>query len=342
MRLVLFVLLLSASARAQQWSVATSGLDTNLRGISIVRSSNVPRGVAIWACGSKGVILRSVDDGKTWKQIRVPGGESLDFRGIVAFGGRIAYLMSVGNGESSRIYKTTDAGNTWKLEYSDNRGAFFLDGLACISRTRCFALSDPVGGKFLLVSTTDGEHWNELPRDGMPPALDKEGVFAAGNSALVIFDNREIYFGTGGGRAARVFHSPDLGQTWSVTETPIASGKESSGVFSVTRSGNTVVVVGGDYRDVKNASRVAAYSRDRGATWTLASSQPGGFRSAVAPTKNGALIAAGISGEDVSRDGGKTWTPFGVLNLNAVAVLGGEIWGAGPGGTIAHIPIPRK
>lgn len=342
-RALLLILFVSAPAQAQRWSVQTSGMDTNLRGVSAVYSSVSPHAPVVWACGSNGVILRSNDGGKTWKRLHVAAGETLDFRGIVAFGDGIAYLMSIGRGENSRIYKTTDAGETWKLEYSDKRSAFFLDDLACLSKTKCFALSDPVEGKFLLVSTEDGEHWNELPRDNMPAAIAGEGVFAASNSTLTIYNKREIYFATGGARAARVFHSSDLGRTWTVAETPIASGNASSGIFSIGRNGKTVAVVGGDYKDVNRADDAAAYSRDGGATWKLASRQPSGFRSAVAIEDGGTMIAVGPNGADVSHDGGAAWTQSDSLNLNAVAVIGGkEIWGVGPKGTIARMLNLRR
>ncbi|HKW89852.1 MAG TPA: hypothetical protein VJN21_13970 [Candidatus Acidoferrales bacterium] len=342
MRLAIFLLLAAASASAQQWNIQTNGTDTNLRGISAVYSSGAHRHAVVWACGSKGVILRSDDGGKSWKHLRVPGADTLDFRGIVAFADGAAYVMSIGSGDQSRIYKTADNGATWKLEYSDARAAFFLDALACVSEKRCIALSDPVDGKFLLLSTEDGDHWRELPRDAMPPALPKEGVFAASNSALIIHNNREIYFATGGTRAARVFHSPDFGRAWTASETPIAVGNDSSGIFSLARSGGSVVVVGGDYKNVNGATGVAAFSSDRGATWKLAAHQPGGFRSGVAVAGKKTFVSVGPAGGDVSRDGGKTWTESGALNMNAVAALGGEIWAAGAHGTVARLSYPAK
>lgn len=342
MRFAILFLLVAASASAQQWNVQSSSADSNLRGISVTRASKSARKSVVWACGSKGVVLRSDGDGNSWKQLRVPGGETLDFRGIVAFSDGVAYLMSIGSGESSRIYKTSDNGASWKLEYSGSRGAFFLDALACVSETKCIALSDPVDGKFLLISTEDGEHWSEMPRENMPPALPKEGVFAASNSALAIYARREIYFATGGASAARVFHSADWGRTWTVAETPLAIANDSSGIFSLARSGNTVVVVGGDYRNVNNAAGVAAFSSDRGVTWKLAEKQPGGFRSAVVAVKGNLFVSVGPSGEDISRDAGATWTQSGSLNLNAVSVLGAEIWGAGPHGAIARLLLPRQ
>lgn len=341
-RLLLLVLLLSASAHAQRWSIQTTGLDTNLRGVNVVGALGSSGDVVIWACGSNGVILRSVDDGKTWKRLRVQGGDALDFRGIVAFDATTAYVMSIGGGAQSRIYKTADGGENWKLEFSDKRTAFFLDDLVCISKTKCFGLSDPVDGKFLLVSTEDGEHWKELPGPNMPAALQGEGVFAASGTSLAIYDKKEIYFGTGGARVARVFRSLDLGHTWTVVETPIAIGNASSGIFSITRTRNTVVAVGGDYKDSSRSVGVAAYSVDDGRTWRLATRQPEGFRSAVAAFSAATIgdftIAVGPTGEDSSHDGGIHWTSAGKLNLNALAGTNvNHVWGVGPKGTIAHL-----
>lgn len=345
-RLFLLVALLSASANAQRWTVQTTGLDTNLRGISVVNASGSSHGVVVWACGSNGVILRSVDDGKTWKQLHLQGGEALDFRGIVAFDAITAYVMSIGAGAQSRIYKTADGGASWTLEFTGKHSAFFLDDLVCISKTRCFGLSDPVDGKFLLVSTEDGEHWEELPSQHMPAALPGEGAFAASNTSFAIYHKKKIYFGTGGGRVARVFRSPDLGRTWTVAETPVASGNASSGIFSIIRTGNTVVAVGGDYKDTGGSVRTAAYSVDKGRTWRLAVQGPAGFRSAVASFSSASIgnvtIAAGPTGENMSHDTGIHWNSAGNLNLNALAgTEANHVWGVGPKGTIARL-IPGK
>jgi len=334
----LFSLFFGVSVQAQWWKVQTSGLDTNLRGVSAAYTPD-EKGVpvpVVWASGSNGVILRSLDEGKTWKRLHVAGGDALDFRGIVAFNATTAYVMSSGEGEKSRIYKTTDGGETWKPQYTDKRKEFFLDSIACLSETRCFALGDPLDGKFLLLSTTDGQHWNALPSGNMPPALPSEGAFAASNTCLLLSDE-EIFLGTGG-PAARVFHSSDSGRTWTVTETPIAHGNASSGIFSIYRGDEKeVVAVGGDYQDHARASGAAAYSLDEGKTWQLSAQQPGGYRSAVAHIDDGRWVAVGPNGEDVSGDFGVHWKHTDSLNLNAVAIL--DVWtgwAVGPNGTIAR------
>jgi photosystem II stability/assembly factor-like uncharacterized protein len=357
MKILLLTLLLawSTALPAQQsggtesaWIVQTSGLETNLRGVSAVYSSD-PSGVRIpvvWASGSDGVILRSIDGSATWKQLKVAGGETLDFRGIRAFDEKTAYVMSSGPGEKSRIYKTTDGGETWEMQFTNSRPSFFLDALVCISRVECFALSDPVDGKFVVVSTHDGEKWRELPRDNMPAALQGEGAFAASNTSLAICGRGEMYFGTGGGtgggKGARVFRSTDRGQTWSVAETPMAIGNASSGVFSIACAGDAIVAVGGDYKEPTRNTGVAAHSLDHGKTWTLAAQQPRGYRSAVARLDKTVLLTVGPNGEEFSDDQGRTWTPSDSLNLNAIAVLDPQnAWAVGPDGMIVRLNSAR-
>jgi photosystem II stability/assembly factor-like uncharacterized protein len=312
------------------WTVQSTGVDANLRGLALVvhRSSTV-----VWASGAKGTLVRSLDAGQTWTPVNIPGTTNLDFRGIQTFDGKTVYLMSSGAGETSRIYKTTDSGATWQLQYSDKRKSFFLDALACFDEKRCFALSDPVEGKFLLLATTDGAHWKELPNDHMPPALPNEGAFAASNSSLLLFEKTQLYFATGG-PAARVFHSKDLGQTWLVSETPVLSGKPSQGIFSIVRAGDTVVVVGGDYEKPNAPEKTAAYSSDEGKSWQLAEELPSGFRSAV-DTFDAGFVAVGLNGAETSRDG-IHWMHIDSPGLNAVTFINGKGWAVGPKGLAAQ------
>jgi photosystem II stability/assembly factor-like uncharacterized protein len=337
--LIATIFVCAAATKGPWWVVRTSGLDTNLRAVAVgeyqqPRHAPVP---VIWASGSNGVILQSKDEDKTWKQFHILGAEKLDFRGIQAFDAQRAYAMSSGEGNKSRIYETTDGGAHWKLEYAGQRKEIFLDALACDgSSPECMALSDPVDGKFLILTAADGEHWKELPRDNMPAALPNEGAFAASGTCFV-YGGPAITFVTGG-PAARVFHSPDRGKSWTVTETPIAHGNASSGIFSIAFHGDQEVVVGGDYKDPNRLDRVAAYSRDGGKTWTLAAQQPGGYRSAVAWVDGVTLAAVGPNGEDVSEDGGMHWEHTDSLNLNALAIL--DIWhgwAVGPNGTMAQM-----
>jgi photosystem II stability/assembly factor-like uncharacterized protein len=334
----------AAIAQAQWWSVQTSGIDTNLRAVSAVLVSPEGDGtIAVWAAGSNGVILRSSDKGKSWKRLHVQGGDALDFRGISALSADVAYVMSIGNGEKSRIYKTTDGGDTWNLQFIGPRKETFLDAISCDSEKTCLVLGDPADGKFLLMSTEDGEHWKSLPSDKLPDALPNEGAFAASNSSLCV-DDQKIYFGTGGAAKARVFHSADSGKTWAADDTPIASGNASSGIFSLSCKGSRVLhAVGGDYKDPSRVFHSAAvfydgvYIPDKPRGWQLSKQQPGGFRSGVADVDGATAVAVGPNGEDITQDFGATWEHTDSISLNAVVILDVDNgWAVGPKGTIAR------
>ncbi len=182
-----------------------------------------------------------------------------------------------------------------------------------------------------------------------PSALPTEGLFAASNSSLILCgpDKNDILFATGG-PAARVFHSTDNATTWSVATTPILSGNPSSGIFSIACEGQTLVAVGGDYRNPTATKSVAAYSTDFGATWHLASQPPSGYRSAVAlafesPRTPRTWIAVGPTGADISTDDGAHWTLLNHENANAVLSIGaGQFLTAGPKATITQLTLPQS
>jgi photosystem II stability/assembly factor-like uncharacterized protein len=333
MRNLLFLLAIFIPA-GPWWEVQESGVDSNLRGVCVVAESSAEERVTIWASGSQGAVVRSTDSGKTWKRLRIPDGEGLDFRGVQAFHAKTAYVMSSGEGAQSRIYKTTDGGESWKLQYRGESKAFFLDALICNDEKHCVALSDPVDGRFVVLANTDGEHWAELPREKMPAALPKEGAFAASNSSLCL-DGKDIYFGTGG-PAARVFGSHDFGRTWTVTETPIIGGNASSGIFSLLCDEMTIVGVGGDYQDPARAYKNVAVSSDGGKTWEVATQPPGGYRSAVGKYSGG-FVAVGPTGADTSVDG-LQWNSIGRVNFNAYSYPhpASTGWAVGPHGTVAR------
>src|SRR5258706_8051596 len=134
-------LLLPVSA---QWIKQTVNTTASLRGLSVVNEK------VIWASGTGGTVIRTIDGGKTWNVNIVPGAEKLDFRDIEAFDANTAYILSIGNGESSRIYKTADGGKTWNLQFQNSDPKAFYDAIACWDRMNCIAMSDPVDRHYVL------------------------------------------------------------------------------------------------------------------------------------------------------------------------------------------------
>ena len=150
---LIFVVAINADA---QWQKQTVDTKASLRGLSVVNEN------VVWASGTGGTFLRTVDGGKNWTIGKVPDADKLDFRDVEAFDANTAYLLSIGEGENSRIYKTTDGGETWKLQFKNSNPKAFFDALAFWDKDNGIAMSDPVDGKYLLLETKDGENWKLL------------------------------------------------------------------------------------------------------------------------------------------------------------------------------------
>jgi photosystem II stability/assembly factor-like uncharacterized protein len=250
----------------------------NLRGVSAVSQQ------VAWASGTHGTYLRTAD-GRNWTPSQVPGAESLDFRAVVAFSADEAFLMSAGPGDLSRIYHTTDAGQHWQLQFTNTNPKGFFDSMVFWDPNHGIVLGDPIpdeNGKlrFELLMTEDGKTWNQIPPAQLPPAEEGEGAFAASNTCIAIL-NSNIWFATGG-KVARVFHSPDRGQTWQVFPTPIAHGADSAGIFSIAfRDPMHGAIAGGDYKHPDEDGPNLAFTNDGGKTWTLSQIFPQSYYSAV-------------------------------------------------------------
>lgn len=315
MRSVATLLVIAGLAAAQSWTPQTSGTTASLRGVSAVNDR------IAWASGTGGAYLITTDGGATWKAAKVPGAESLDFRDVHAIDERTAWLMSAGAGDKSKIYRTTDGGAHWTMEFENPDADGFFDAIAFWDAKRGLVVGDPVGGHVTVIAT-DG--WRKLET---PPALGKEGAFAASGTCLITRGEREAWFVT---TAARVFRTTDAGKSWTVVQTPVRHDGPSSGIFSVAFDGARGIVVGGDYSKPEEDAHNVAITTDGGATWTEPASRPSGFRSAVAHTPAG-WIAVGTSGSDLSTDGGRTWKHFDAAAYNAIAFP----FAVGPKGAIA-------
>ncbi|HEV3118252.1 MAG TPA: glycosyl hydrolase, partial [Gemmataceae bacterium] len=227
-----------------QWQQQTINSDADFRGLCAVNAK------VAWVSGTKGTYGRTIDAGKTWSVGKVPGAAKLDFRDVEAFGETTAYLLSAGPGAASRIYKTADGGITWILQFTNRDAEAFFDAMAFWDDRNGVALSDPVKRQFHLIVTDDGgTNWKRLSGMNLPPALPNEGAFAASGTCLVTHGKTDVWFCTGGATTARVFHSHDRGQDWTISETPILAGTSSAGIFSIAfRDRNRGMIVGGDYR----------------------------------------------------------------------------------------------
>lgn len=312
-----------------------SRVESSFRGLSVVNQK------VVWVSGTGGTVLRTTDSGKNWENISVPNMEKIDFRDVEGFNKNTAIVMGIAS--PARFYKTTDGGQNWKLVHFDDRAGVFFDGMSFWNKNDGIAFSDPVDGQHLLIRTTDGgDTWHEIPKEGFPHKLNPEFGFAASGTGIPVQGRKTVWLGMGGVKS-RVFKSEDGGMNWSVAETPVVHGGQSTGIYSVAFKNKIVgISVGGDYTNqyIKNTM---AYTNDGGATWHLPEKQTHQYRECVAHYRGNIFFAVGPSGFDMTTDNGKNWHPhyWEVNNLTAVAFAKRSNVGfaVGKGGQIYKIKV---
>jgi len=312
---------------------------------------------AIWAAGGGfqrvvgGAVVRSVDGGRSWKDVTPPGGAAEEFRDVEAIDRDHALVLALNNevtGEPARIYRTVDGGADWQEVFrAADPGAFF-SCMAFFDRRHGLAVGDAVGTRFPVLETTDGgRSWHPMSAAGMPGTVPGTGALATG-TCLVTKGRHDAWFGTtgvsGGGHNPQVFHTHDGGRTWTVTETPVpgTAANIASLSFRNLRDG---LAVGGNFNAGQNIDLGAvARTSDGGTSWALGDT-PGGFRNGVMwiPGRRNTAVAVGPDGSDVTTDGGRTWSRFDrtlLLGINCSPHAG--CWAVGKDGSAALLVFPHR
>jgi len=300
----------------------------------------------VWVSGHEGTYARTLDGGVTWSVAVMTGEEDLQFRDVEAFEGDIAYLMSAGSGDLSRIYRTDDGGESWVLQYTAMHPDAFLDCMAFWDRDRGLAYGDAVNGVPFILRTEDGGGtWAQVSPQGLPPALDGEGGFAASGTCIATSGDRRAWIATGNGARARVLLTSDAGESWEAVDVPVVGGS-GAGLTTVRMGPDGGIglamggVIGGDTLRTVNV----ASTQDGGIRWV-----PGGSTAMRGPVYGSALVAipsgpvvvaVGPGGIDWSRDLGNQWSSADTVSYWAVAFASpGAGWAVGPGGRITRLAL---
>jgi photosystem II stability/assembly factor-like uncharacterized protein len=337
LRPLALLLVLPLTVSAQTVTPLTTGTTALLQAISS------PDGKVVWMSGHQGAVLRSTDGGSTWQTFKVPGADSLQFRDVHAASADIAWLLSAGPGDASRIYHTRDGGRTWTMQFRNTDPDAFYDCFGFFDQRRGVAFGDASQGRTNLLVTRDGgATWTLLPPTSVPAPLEGEGAFAASGGCVVTHGQRFGWVGLGGPEA-RLFRSDNGGATWSVHPTPIVKAA-SAGITAVDfRDAEHGIAVGGriDNYSSDTASAAVAITNDGGRNWVLASRppRPGALFGVTMMPAVGAevVVAAGPGGLFLTRDNGNTWTTLDERSFWSVTSNGRTAWASGPRGTAVRI-----
>lgn len=338
--LLLFVVLSGCAVAKprtpQSWRMLSTGTSQSLRGLSAVDAS-----VAVVG-GANGTLLRTEDGGLTWTDIAPAGSEQCDFRDVEALDrNQIVALVA---GQPARLYRSDDAGRSWRIVHQDPRPAAFFDAVA-FAGEHGVMFGDAIAGSFCLLETTDGGRtWSDRSSMLLPDPEPAEAAFAASGSCLVAADvpTQRFTLVTGGGPSRMISLSPsqrsrERESHWSVA-LPLQAGSSSQGAFSVAWNGECGVVVGGDYKNPSVGTATVACTLDGGQHWIPGDA--GGFRSAVLWLDDKCLLAVGSHGASYSADMGRSWARFGETGFHSLSLgRDGAVWAGGSDGRVARLQL---
>lgn len=312
---ILFVscVIFLASSQAQKTGVFILQNNVNSSGL---RGMSIPSDEVIWASGSNGTVVKSTDGGNSWQWMVVKGHEKNDFRDIQAFDSLTAIVMCVG--DPAYILKTKDGGKTWTEVYTKSLPGMFLDAMDFRNDKEGICIGDPIaigasGRKFFFVIRTKdgGDTWQEEPLYKMPPAAQNgEGIFSASGTNIVLLNNPDYdYAFISGGVVSNFYLMAREGKQNKGTQIPINQGIESTGAFSFATDGNKkFYCIGGDYKNPIQVYDNFYWTTDEGKKWASPSkSPPFGYRSCIKLIDKDKMVACGINGVDICRDGGNNW-----------------------------------
>ena len=300
-----------------------------------LRSSAIKDGV-IWVAGTKGAIYKSLDKGQNWLNVSLKGQPGVDIRDIHAFNKNTVILMSVGEGNNSKLYTTTDAGANWHVLYQNTDEKGFFDSIDFWDNKNGLLLGDPVDGNYVIERTTDGgKNWIRIKQDYLPKILKNEAAFAAsGNTLIAKADGKAWY--TTGGFSASIVSSTDFGETWIRQTIPLHDKTQTAGGYGIAMNNQSeVFVVGGDYLE-RDGNYNNAVVMDTQGNWVNAATGNKGLRTAMVCVKATCIIT-GKLGSDISYDNGHSWQAFHTQGFYTLATENNTIIAAGTDGQVGII-----
>jgi photosystem II stability/assembly factor-like uncharacterized protein len=156
-------------------------------------------------------VLRTTNGGTTWTSVgRSPISAAANIVCITALDENTAFVTNTP--DSTNIYRTTNGGTSWQRVYVDGSTGAFIDAVHMYDASNGIALGDPVGGKWVILKTSNGgASWAHIPTEPT-----QNGAEAGWINSFNVVGTSNIWFGT---NASRIYHSTNGGATWSSTST---------------------------------------------------------------------------------------------------------------------------
>ncbi|MBV1922674.1 MAG: glycosyl hydrolase [Flavobacteriaceae bacterium] len=291
-------------------SIQVSADDPNViyvGGGEITVRGNVSSGYGIW---------KTVDAGKTWKQMGLEKGRHIPRIAIHPKNHNIVYAAVLGNiyksSQERGIYKSTDGGKTWNKKLFVNQDAGAVDLIMDPTNPRIlyastwnvrrtpYSLSSGGEGSALWKSTDSGETWKELSKnEGFP--TDTLGIIGVtvsplnGDKVWAIVENKE----KGG-----VYKSEDGGENWKLINSERKLRQRAwyyTRIYADSQDENVVYVLNVRYHK----------SSDGGKTYSTHNAPHGDHHDLwIAPENSKRMIMGDDGGAQVSYDGGETWSTY--------------------------------
>lgn len=298
-------------AELQIAALDTFPVASSIRALEVVNDSTV------WFAGSGGIYGYTLDGGQSWHTDSLRWDTLQPHFRSIAVTEEAVYLLSIAS--PALLFRSTDQGQSWRIVYREDDPKAFYDAMTFWDQQNGIAMGDPTNGCLSVIRTRDGGRtWHKIDCSQLPASVEGEAAFAASNSNISTYGDH-VWLVSGGAKA-RVWHSPDRGESWEVFQSPIKEGGQMTGIYTVAfRDAQNGIIFGGDWNDKANNFSNKAMSSDGGRTWQLLADGSGpGYRSCVryAPGTDGNLIlAAGIPGISASTDGGQSWTDLSAASF---------------------------
>ncbi len=240
----------------------------------------------------------------TWESIGPSGG----LIGALAVHPAQAGLMyAVAGSPPYGVYKTTDAGQSWRHVHDLNSSYFFEAVIDPIDPHKVHVLLD----RGVQSSTDGGNTWIYRP---FPDDINGSGTILAdrANPGVLYVAARRIMAPPPNfiGSALAILKSTDGGATWAVTTlTSPAAWSARTTCLVQDPADSRILVAGGSTSDATGTFAWLFRTTDGGATWTQIPTPPASyvFSLAVDSSISNRILAGTNQGVFISQDGGSTW-----------------------------------